>query len=184
MLDGSLISFVASETNRQCEEVFVELAWSANNSVIPKEKKDLKDYAKVACGSPNPDDLWVASFLRTGFVVRIVVQNYKKIHSGDKASTFAADWGAKRAALGEFHVGPIYIDFSEYQKSVPKASMEAAMAPSGQWLWLETLRPKYEPKCGIHWVSCVLLQDRSKEDKAAWTGGQKVLARAAHKLLK
>jgi hypothetical protein len=183
MLDGSLIAFVANETGSPCDDVFVKLALSAKPSRTSNEKSDLEGFAKIACNSQNPDDLWVASFLRTGFVVRVVVQNQKKVHTGEKAISFARDRGTSRASLGEFHVGPIYIDFSEYQKSIPETSMETAMSPAGQLTWLQTLRPKYEPKCGIHWVSCVLLEGRSQDDQAAWSGGRKVLAREAIKLL-
>lgn len=186
MLDGSLIAFIALQIGASCPSVFYSLAEEVRPDRVAMEAEQVKELATAACRQVNPDDLWVASFVRTGFASRVVVLPNKKSYIGPEAMIVAKDL-VQGASPGDpypiAYVGPFFVSFRRYASKFD-GKIETAMSAERQVRWLsDTFRPEFRRKCGIKWAQCYFLKGATPRDKAVWKGAEVLLARSARSLL-
>ena len=192
MLDGSLIAYFAIRLAIPCEVIFAETAYDARPN-LRTEHRYVEQFAEDACHFDNPDHLWLAAFIKSGFQSRLVITSRGNRYVGNEVDRLVNVSKERAARMGlsdgktpmvkeGLYVGVFGLNFRKGYTFFD-GSLANAISPRYQSFWLSESRDSHFDRCQIDWARCFFLKGATDLDLAAWKRAELSLAKAVKKIL-
>lgn len=179
----SLLLYAAYVSLQPCETLFTETAKSANPKMNwSAEEPYLREFAKAACQTSNPDVLWLIAQQESNFRFQIIRVNGEtpKVLEGDEARALLESMRRNPEANPKnVDIGVLQINWLWHQKGFSQ-NPELALSPARQVdYFLKEFGVEIERRCDERWVGCYHNQSdpvRSQRYQQAVLKKGKVLA--------
>ncbi|MFY7930339.1 MAG: hypothetical protein ACOVS5_15805 [Oligoflexus sp.] len=154
----SLILYTAYKSMTPCEDVFVDLAKSANPTIdFTGEQTFLSEFANAACETTNPDVLWLIAQQESNFRFVIARQNGQtaKLFQGQGALDFLQTLAQPvEQPTQNIDIGVLQFNW-QWHKTAFNQDPMLALSPRKQVdYFLRTFSKEVFTRCQDQWVGC------------------------------
>ncbi|APJ02425.1 lytic transglycosylase domain-containing protein [Silvanigrella aquatica] len=150
--EGQALLHVAKVRKIPCHELFLAAAGKAADHKLPADELILiMNFAKAACKTKNPDIIWQIALVESGFRMRIVHIEGKKVLTGLNAVSYLKKGLLKNKNVD---IGPLQINWKANGSKFNHSPIDFLSGSFSVDFLSQNILKSYVRSCGMKWINC------------------------------